>query len=215
MKWFKEQGWVVDNISPGLEIADYVDNQYDVPITRNPLSLHNVLAYNTVKKIILHNHYDIVHCHTPVGGLLGRLCSIRLRKQGTAVIYTAHGFHFFKGSSMLSWIVYYPIEKVLSRYTDCIVTINQEDYRIAQNKFYARNVFKINGVGVNLHRFKPAHNEEKAALRKQYGFRDDDFIVIYVAQFVPRKNHAFLIRQAPALSLKIKNLKILFAGGGG
>ncbi|GHV66153.1 putative glycosyltransferase EpsD [Spirochaetia bacterium] len=213
MRWFKEQGWIVDNISPGIEIADYVDNQIDTPITRNPLSLQNIRAYKIIKNSILKNKYDIIHCHTPVGGVLGRLCSIKARKKSISVIYTAHGFHFYKGSSLLSWVVYYIIEKILSSYTDCIVTINQEDYLMAQ-KFHAKRVFKINGVGVNLGRFKPIDDEAKIALRNKYNFEHDDFIVIYVGQFTHDKNHLFLIRQIPFLNRNINNLKVLFVGGG-
>ncbi|GHU58775.1 putative glycosyltransferase EpsD [Spirochaetia bacterium] len=214
MRWFKEQGWIVDNISPGIEIADYVDNQIDAPITRNPLSLQNIRAYKIIKNSISKNKYDIIHCHTPVGGILGRLCSIKSRKKGTSVIYTAHGFHFYKGSSLLSWVIYYVIEKILSYYTDCIVTINQEDYLIAQKQFFTKSVFKINGVGVNLERFKPVDDEAKIALRNKYNFEHDDFIVIYVGQFTHDKNHLFLIKQIPFLKRNINNLKVLFVGGG-
>jgi glycosyltransferase EpsD len=216
MKWFKEQGWTVDNISPGIEIADYVDNQYDVPITRNPISFKNILAYRIIKEIILRNKYTIVHCHTPIGGVLGRLCSIKTRKSNeerVSVIYTCHGFHFYKGSSLITWVIYYSIEKILSHYTDCIVTINQEDYLTAKENFYARNVFKINGVGVNLQKFKSITNEEKTLLRNKYGFNNNDFILVYVAQFIPRKNHIFFINQISSLLKIIYKLKILFVGG--
>jgi glycosyltransferase EpsD len=214
MKWFKEQGWVVDNISPGIEIADSVDTQYDVAITRNPLTMKNIFAYNKIKRIIQENDYAIVHCHTPAGAVLGRLCAKQARKKGTIVIYTCHGFHFYKGSSLLSWILYFTVEKYLSCFTDCIVTINQEDYLLAQKRLHTKNVFKINGVGVNLQRFKPFNNDGKIALRKQYDFENDDFIIIYVGQFTHDKNHLFLISQIFYLSEKIKKLKILFVGGG-
>ena len=215
MKWFKEQGWAVDNISPGIEIADYVDNQYDIAIIRNPLSLINVLAYGAVKRIIQENNYAIIHCHTPVGGVLGRLCSIKARKKGASVVYTAHGFHFYNGSSLITWIIYYNIEKILARYTDCIVTINEEDFSLAKRQFCTGSIFKINGVGVNLQRFKAlTSNENKMELRKNYGFKNDDFILIYVAQFVSRKNHSFIITQLPLLLQKISSLKILFVGNG-
>jgi glycosyltransferase EpsD len=213
MAWFKEQGWVVDNVSPGLE-AGNVDNQYDVAITRRPFSLKNILAYKAIKEIISENKYAIVHCHTPVGGVLGRLCAKAARKNGTIVIYTCHGFHFYKGSSLFSWLVYYTIEKLLSYYTDCIVTINQQDYVVAKERFHAKKTFKINGVGVNLQRFKPVNIAERTVLRNEYQFKQDDFIIIYVAQLIPRKNHAFLINQIPFWVKKNNNIKILLVGGG-
>ena len=214
MKWFKEQGWLVDNVSPGIEIGDYVDNQYNVAITRNPISMKNVLAYMTIKKIVNNNNYTIIHCHTPVGGVLGRLCSVKARKKGSFVIYTAHGFHFYNGSSFFSWLVYYNIEKRLSQYSDCIVTINEEDYSLAKKRFYTDNIQKIDGVGVNLQRFKPISIEGKALLRKHYGFKDEEFILVYVGQFTHDKNHIFLINQIPLLLSKMESLKILFVGGG-
>jgi glycosyltransferase EpsD len=213
MAWFKEQGWIVDNVSPGLEVGN-VDHQYDIAITRNPWSLKNIFAYKAIKKIILENKYAIIHCHTPVGGVLGRLCGRGARKNGAIVLYTCHGFHFYTGSSLFSWIVYYTVEKILSRYTDCIVTINQQDYILAKKRFYAKNVFKINGVGVNLQRFKPVDSTEKAAMRKEYKFEHDDFIILYVGQFTRDKNHFFLINQIPLLVQKIDHLKILLVGGG-
>jgi glycosyltransferase EpsD len=213
MAWFKGQDWIVDNVSPGIEVGQ-VDNQYDIAITRNPCSLNNILAYKAIKKIILKNKYNIVHCHTPAGGVLGRLCAKMARKNGAIVVYTCHGFHFCKGSSFLSWIVYYTVEKYLSYYTDCIVTINQEDYILAKNRFHAQNVYKINGVGVNLQRFKSISSTNKRILRKEYNFGYDDFIVIYVAQFIARKNHAFLINQLVPLMKNIAHLKVLLVGGG-
>jgi glycosyltransferase EpsD len=200
-------------ISPGLETGD-VDTQYDVDITRSPFSVKNLAAYGKIKKIIDENRYDIVHCHTPVGGVLGRLCSLAARKKGTVVIYTCHGFHFYRGSSRLSWLAYYPVEKWLSRFTDCIVTINNEDFTLARCKLHCKNVFKINGVGVNLSRFKPVGNDEKTRLRSHYGFNRDDFIVIYVGQFTHDKNHDLLLRQISCLSKNIKQLRILLVGGG-
>jgi glycosyltransferase EpsD len=213
MAWFKGQGWIVDNVSPGIEVGK-VDNQYDIAITRNPCSLKNILAYKAIKKIILENKYNIVHCHTPVGGVLGRLCTRTARKNGTIVIYTCHGFHFCKGSSFSSWIVYYTVEKYLSYCTDCIVTINHEDYILAKNKFHAQNIYKIDGVGVNLQRFKSISSVDKMILRDKYKFGHDDFILIYVAQFITRKNHTFLINQLVSLTKNIVNLKVLLVGGG-
>lgn len=107
MAWFKEQGWQVDNASPGIEIGD-VDCQYDVDIQRTPFSWRNYRAYKRLKTIIELNHYDLIHVHTPMGAALGRLAAIKARKKGTKIIYTAHGFHFFKGAALKNWLLYYP-----------------------------------------------------------------------------------------------------------
>lgn len=210
MEWFHNKGWQVDNVSPGVEIG-YFDNQYDLPIKRNPFSLMNLRALLQLRKICKLNDYDLIHCHTPVGGVLGRLCVSPNSK--TKILYTAHGFHFFKGAKSLNWVLFYPIEKILAKRTDAIVTINQEDYDLATRKFNVP-VYKINGVGVNLQRFVPVSIEEKYRLRRENDFPDDAFVLVYCAQFIPRKNHLFLINQAIELKKKIPNLMLCFVGTG-
>ena len=136
MCWFRERGWRVDYCSAGEERVEDCDNQYAIPIARSPFSLRNVRAYRELKKLLIENQYDILHCHTPMGGVIGRLAARRLRSQGKIrVIYTAHGFHFYRGAPLVNWLLYYPMEKWLSRLTDVIVTINEEDYERAKKSF--------------------------------------------------------------------------------
>jgi glycosyltransferase EpsD len=77
-----------------------------------------------------------------------------------------------------------------------------------------RRLFRIDGVGVDLARFHPAAPAEKERLRRQYGFSQEDFILLYIAEFIPRKNHVYLIRRIPLLREAIPELKIVFAGKG-
>lgn len=136
MRWFKEQGWQVDYCSAGEENVLDCDNQYSICIVRSPFSLNNFKALKQLKELLKNNKYDILHCHTPMGGVIGRLAAKKLWKAGKIkVIYTAHGFHFYKGAPFINWIIYYPIEKWLSHFTDIIVTINEEDYEKAKASF--------------------------------------------------------------------------------
>ena len=108
----------------GLQL-DFVEKVFDVPFSRSPKSKDNIQAYKELKKILEQNDYDIVHCNTPMGGIVTRLAARKSRKKkNTKVYYTAHGFHFYKGSDKKSWTVFYPVEKFFSRYTDLIITIN-------------------------------------------------------------------------------------------
>jgi glycosyltransferase EpsD len=136
MRWFKQQGWQVDYVSAGEEVIHDCDNQYTICIARNPFNLKNLKAYKELKSILI-NDYDIIHCHTPTGGVLARLAA---RKNRVKVIYTAHGFHFYKGAPLLNWVIYYPVEKLLLKYTDCLITINHEDYYFAKKKFKMQTV---------------------------------------------------------------------------
>lgn len=211
MQWFHDQGWQVDNASFGRETG-YCDNQYDFPIKRNPLALSNIKAFFQLKKLCKQNCYDIIHCHTPVGGVLGRLC-VNRKKCSTKVIYTAHGFHFYKGASLLHWLLFYPIEKMLAHRADCIVTINHDDFDLAKQKFNS-TVRMIDGVGVNVERFKPVSVETKNEFRKSNGFSENDFIVVYCAQFIPRKNHIFLLNKIAEMQDKIPTLRVCLFGSG-
>ena len=197
------------------ELAENNVVYYNVEFSRNILNLRsNYRAYKKLKKIIFDNRYKFVHCHSPIGGVLTRLVAKKIRGKGTKVIYTAHGFHFFKGAPLINWLLYYPIEKWLSKYTDCLITINDEDYELAVNKLKARSVKKVPGVGVDLNKFVPQTLEKKKELRKQYGYSDDDFILIYVAEMSYRKHQDLLIKVVDILKNKIPNVKLLLVGDG-
>lgn len=192
MAWFKEQGWQVDNASPGIEIGD-VDCQYDVDIQRTPFSWRNYRAYKRLKTIIELNHYDLIHVHTPMGAALGRLAAIKARKKGTKVIYTAHGFHFFKGAPAKNWLLFYPVEKYLSRYTDELLVINQEDYELAKKKFHMKQLTYIPGIGVNV----TPHDmpqEAKNKKRQELGIPESAFLIVQVAEFTANKNQRTVIK---------------------
>jgi glycosyltransferase EpsD len=75
-------------------------------------------------------------------------------------------------------------------------------------------IYKIDGVGVDLTRFHPVPEYEKTQLRKQFGYMDSDFILLYIAEFIPRKNHVFLLQQIPRLRQSILDLKVILAGKG-
>ncbi len=214
MEWFKKQGWIVDNASPGIEVG-IVDNQFDIEIQRAPFSLKNIKAYIKLKKIIKCNNYDIIHVHTPMGAFLGRLASIKARKNGAKVVYTAHGFHFFDGAPLKNWVIYYSIEKILARFTDTLVTINMEDYyRAQESKLSSGDIFLINGVGVDLFKFHPLSQQERKSKRQQLGLDSSDFIGLYTAQFIHRKNHRYILEQLLQIIEKTPNFKMLFAGSG-
>jgi len=213
MRWFREQNWQVDYVSAGEEKILDCDNQYAISIGRSPYNIMNISAYIQLKKILL-NDYDIIHCHTPMGSVLGRLAAKNVKTKAK-VIYTAHGFHFYKGAPLINWLVYYPIEKYFAKYTDILVTINEEDYEIAKRKFsLCKNISKIDGVGVDLARFKPCNEEAKNRLRNTFGYNISDFIILYAAEFTARKNHRILIDALEKIKEDIKELKVVFVGTG-
>ncbi|MFP3727376.1 glycosyltransferase family 4 protein [Priestia filamentosa] len=215
LKWFKEQGYEVHVASRGDNNVPFCDEFFELPFERSPLKLNNLITYGKLKKIIDKNNYELIHCHTPMGGVLTRIAARKARKKGTKVIYTAHGFHFFKGASNLNWKLYFPMEKWLSRYTDCLITINQEDYEAAiENDFKAKQIEFIKGVGIDLDRFTPQNDEVKRKLRREYGYKDNDLILMYAAELSHRKHQDLLINVVSKLKNKFPNIKLLLAGTG-
>lgn len=196
----------------GLDFSG-IDNIYEISFARSPYSLDNIKAYKELKKLLKTNNYDLVHCHTPMGAVVTRMAAKSLRKKGLKVIYTAHGFHFYKGASKFNWMTFYNVEKYLAKYTDCLITINQEDYNLAKKDFTAtKKILYIPGVGVDLSEFAPKTNDQKLALHKEYGYDENTFIMIYPADFSHRKNQYMLFEALKIVIEKHKNIRLLLPG---
>lgn len=207
-------------------VANYADTteeikkldiiEHHIEIQRSPFSLKNKKAYQQLKKIINSEKYDIIHCHSPMGGVLTRLAAKRTRKvNNTKIIYTAHGFHFFKGAPILNWLLYYPIEKYLSKYTDCLITINTEDYERAKRKFKANQVELVNGIGVEKEKFNFKMQEsEKQQLRQSIGLKENDFILIQVGELNKNKNQIMAIETIKKLVKTNPEIHLLLVGRG-
>ena len=114
-----------------------------ISFKRNPLSIGNLKAFKELIKLQKENNYDMVHVHTPVASIFGRLLKFKFKKLKT--IYTAHGYHFLKGGSKLGWIIYYPIEKIMAKFTDVTININKEDFEITKNKLKPKKAYFLNG----------------------------------------------------------------------
>ncbi|WP_079912119.1 glycosyltransferase family 4 protein [Paenibacillus sp. 32352] len=215
MSWFKEQGWEVHVAANGQLELPYVDEKFDIPFERSPFKAGNRKVFHQLRTIIEEHQYDIIHCHTPMGGVLARLAARRVRKQGTKVLYTAHGFHFCKGGPLLHWLLYYPIEKWLSHYTDCLITINEEDYRLAtSHRFKANRIDHVHGVGVNTERFQPLAEPVKHDARRAMGYEPEDTLMFYAAEFNKNKNQQYLIQALALIQEQAPGTRLLLAGEG-
>ena len=191
MRWFREQGYEVhlccanDTPDPAPVVPE-CDRWIELPFSRSPFSPANRAVYRRLRALIDAEDYALIHCNTPVGGLLGRLAARSARHRGTRVVYTAHGFHFFTGAPLKNWLLFYPAERLLSRWTDLLITINGEDYARAR-RFHAGQVALVGGVGVALERFRAP--VDRSAVRAALGLGDSEAVVITVGEHSARKNH--------------------------
>lgn len=185
---------------------------FEVPFSRNPLGIGNIKAFIKLEELQRINDYDIVHVHTPIAAIYGRL--LKLNFPSLRVIYTEHGYHFLKGGSKLGWILYYPIEKIMAKFTDVTININKEDYEITKEKLKPKKCYLLNGVGLDLDKYKKLSSKEIQEKRKEFGLKDKDFVVLMVAEINKNKNHIQLINAMDILKDKYPNIKVLCIGDG-
>ncbi|MDD5867384.1 MAG: glycosyltransferase family 4 protein [Lachnospiraceae bacterium] len=191
-----------------------------IDLDRNPLGKNNKRAHGELYKIIMNGKYDVIHCNTPTGGVLGRLCAHEINKERIKngkkpiyVIYQAHGFHFWKGAPKKNWLIFYPVEKFLAHWTDMLITINQEDYQVAK-KFKLQNSGKVilhPGVGVNIKDFQNvAIDRDKK--REELGVKTDQLLFLNVGELIDRKNQKVLLEAMKKLNNP--NIVLMIAGDG-
>lgn len=188
--------------------------KHQIDFNRNPFHKENFKAFKQLKKLFKENYFDLIHCQSPSGGVITRLAARKTRKKNTKVVYTAHGLHFFKGAPVKNWIIYFSIEKLLGRYTDTIITINNEDYLNSKKKLKIKKVEYIHGVGIDINKYIPQTIHKKNELRTLLGYKEDDFIIIYAGELSYRKHQDLIISVVGKLNNKIPNLKLLLAGTG-
>lgn len=192
--------------------APYEVNFYDSHTYRNIFNLKdNYIAYRNLMNLLKKYDFDVIHCNTPIGGFLGRVCGRKAKVP--KIIYTAHGFHFYKGAPLYQQVIIRSVEKLLARWTDVIITMNTEDYKAAK-KFKLRNngsVYKIPGVGIDTEMYKNI-KVDKEAYREKLGLNAEDIICMSSGDLIKRKNYETSIRAVAKIDNP--NLHYLICGKG-
>ena len=182
---------------------------HTVRLERSPASPKNLLGYRDMKQLLKENRYDIIWTNEPVMGVVTRLAARKARKTGTKVVYMCHGFHFYKGASPVNWLIFYPVERFMSRFCDMIVTINHEDEARAKT-FHCPRVEHINGIGVDFSKRQCTISREEK--RRELGVCDSDILVLSVGELQTRKNHEVILRAIA--KLQNPNIKYFLCGKG-
>ena len=181
------------------EILEMGIKSHDICFSRNPFSADNLNAYKDLKKLVIDGEYDIVHCHTPNAAAITRLACNNLRKKGLRVIYTAHGFHFYKGAPLKNWMIFYPVEWICAHLTDTLITINKEDYALAKKHMQAKSIEYIPGVGVDLKKFCTTNKMDENK-RLSIGVPENAKMILSVGELNENKNHQIVIKALSQIS---------------
>lgn len=172
------------------ELIDQGVRCFHIDFSRSPVQIgKHIQCYRTVKRLMLENEYLFCHCHSPIGGAIARIAGHTTK---TKIIYTAHGFHFYKGASILNWAIYYPIELLLSYWTNCLITINKEDYCRAKHKFHAKKTVYIPGVGIDTKLFREITTDRNEK-RLEIGVKAEEILILSVGELSVRKNHMVIL----------------------
>lgn len=185
------------------KLLDMHVDSYQIDFDRKITNIKGILtAIKQVNEVIKGNfstiygekkhgvgQYVFIHCHSPIGGVVARLAA---RKNKIRSIYTAHGFHFYKGASLKNWMLFYPVEWLLSWITDTLITINKEDYERSKKHFHSTNIYYVPGIGIDIQKFSMGvfNREEK---RNELGFKYDDYVILSVGELNKNKNHQIVI----------------------
>ena len=166
---------------------------HSADIIRTPYNPKNLKAFKQICRIIQEEKIDVIHCNTPIGGVIGRLAGKKCNVK--RVIYQAHGFHFYKGAPIVNWLIYYPIERILAHFTDALITINVEDFERAKT-FHLRDhgeVYCVPGVGINTNDYELC-GFDREGKRQSLSFKDDDILVVSAGDIIKRKNFKTAIK---------------------
>ncbi|NLJ50078.1 MAG: glycosyltransferase family 4 protein [Candidatus Atribacteria bacterium] len=185
---------------------------HSIPFSRNPLHPKNIGAFFRLLQLLKKNKYLLIHTHTPVASFLGRFAA---KLAGIpSVLYTAHGFHFFEGAPRKNWLLYYTAEKIVAKWTDALLVMNQEDFENGKKLGFVpgKSLFLVHGVGVDIKRYSQVH--EGSTIRDELGISNDSVVITCIAEFNQNKNHDFIIQAWPEIKKKKMNTNLILVGDG-
>ena len=210
------------------ELADMGAGSIQIDFSRSPLNVsQHIRAYRQMLELLRTGHYSLMHTHTPIASAIARLAARkynrRSEKEKVRVIYTAHGFHFYKGAPLINWLVFYPVERMLSRYTDVLITINREDYKRAKKSFRAGKTRYVPGIGIDLENYRDAGMDDPGdgddrdrfscdKLRTELGVKPDEVMLLSVGELCENKNHLAVIKALA--TIPDERIKYFIAGTG-
>lgn len=187
---------------------------HNIDFTRSVEPLAALISLVQLIKLMRKNQFSLVHVHTPMAAFLGRLAAKLTHTR--PMLYTAHGFHFYKGAPWYYWAFIYPAEYLAGKWTDGLIVINQEDYINAQKMGFQpkKNLFFTHGVGIDLQQITKLSLIDNTNIREELNINDEDIVISCIAEFTPNKNHIFLLKAWDKITHDKNNVHLLFIGNG-
>jgi glycosyltransferase involved in cell wall biosynthesis len=182
--------FIASNFNFNREQSDLIEfgSLINISFSRNPFSIDNRIAFKEISKLFNSSKQFLIHTQTPVASAI-----VRIANNGkNPLLYSAHGFHFHSKSNLLSWILYFPIEFLLSFKTDILVTTNREDFKLAKRFFHPKRLELIFGVGVDFDRF--VNPKKSKQYLQQLGISESSKVLVSVGELNKNKNHSVVIQ---------------------
>lgn len=216
MQYFQRHGYEVcaaagEDVAVREELESLGFRCMDVPFSRSPFDKGNVAAYRQLQVLFQQERFELVHVHTPVAALLARK-AFQKAEHGK-IVYTAHGFHFYKGAPKQNWLIYYTAEKMAAKWTNHLITINKEDFVNAQKFMPNDKVSYVHGVGVAFESERLSESD-KVELKRTLGLSENAVVIAFVAELNANKNHQFLLRNWQRLRERCPQVELLLIGTG-
>ena len=180
--------------------------------------IYPIKAINKIKKWNL----DIIHSHTEFG--IGTFARIIAKQLDIPIVHTYHTMyedyvhyitrgHFNNTSKkIVEYFTKFYCDKTVTE----LIVPTKKTYDLFKEKYkYDRNVHII-PTGIEVERFyKDNIDFDKVKdLKKQYGIKKDDFVILFVGRIAKEKSIDFLIDNQASLVKKNKNCKLIIVGGG-
>ncbi len=203
--------WIATNIYKEIPKELQENKWINISFSRNPFSKNSLKAIKEMRELIKDNNFETIHFHTPIAAFLGRYAAMKENQKN--IIYTAHGFHFFKGAPILNWLIYYPMEKLAIKWTDKLITINEEDFKRAK-KIANKNtkIYKIDGVGLDLEKYRNGNSQK---IKDELDIKENEFVISMIGELNKNKNQIQLLKSISILKNNgINNIRVILVGIG-
>lgn len=175
----------------------------------NPIA--NAKAIADIRRIIVQGNFDIVHTHTKVAGVVGRIAA-RLVKD-CVIIHHVHGWGSPEGMSIGVRMLHLGLEWLCGKFSDRIIVVSKPDIQKGMDyRIGGEDKFSLIYNGIELEKFRQPVDEKQ--LRSELGLEPDSKLVGMIGRLEDQKNPLDFIRAAAEVTKSYSKVQFLMVGGG-